>query len=84
MFVQREFSIWDFPDNIYVEIDSQIKEKVFEILYSKFGSRSQYSKNVGVNPADVRKYHLGYFKKQGKTYSQFIIKLENRDIDLVM
>lgn len=68
----KEFHIWDFPDSMYVLLDSSANKMFFRKMYSHFESRSQYSKFLNLHQTTVKEYDRRISTKKKKKYVQYI------------
>lgn len=68
----KSFHIWDFPDDIYILLNSGAKENLFINLYLKFGNRERLAKFLNLDPTTVKEYHIGLSGKNGRTWVQYI------------
>lgn len=55
----KTWTVWDFPDNIYILIKMEIREEFFKNMYKKFGSQKDYAKFVGKSLDSIENYYRG-------------------------
>jgi intein/homing endonuclease len=70
MRASKEFHIWDFPDSMYVLLESSANKMFFQIMYNHFESRRQYSKFLNLDPSTVRNYDKQTATNRKKKYIQ--------------
>ncbi len=51
--MQREWHIWDFPDNIYVKFSTEYKIKIYNMLKEKYKTRPLIAKALFCRPESV-------------------------------
>ena len=68
----KKFHIWDFPDSMYVLLDSPANELFFKKMYKQFESRRQYSKFLKLDPSTIKEYDNSTSTKNRKIYVQYI------------
>ena len=68
----KSFHIWDFPDDIYILLKNETKEKLFSYLYKKYGCRKNLARHFRISQYTIREYHRGYSDKDGKKWVQYI------------
>tara|TARA_Y100000310_G_C20693899_1_gene824151 strand:- start:3033 stop:4151 length:1119 start_codon:yes stop_codon:yes gene_type:complete len=64
----KTWHIWDPPDNVYVGLEPNFREKFFNIMFEKFGGKRPYARFLGVAQMTAKRYHKGYFEKKGVIY----------------
>jgi hypothetical protein len=68
----NKWHIWDLPDHIYVYIKDKFRNDMLNQIYLKFGSRRKFCLKIKECPGSFNKYHYGYFKKNGRKYTQYM------------
>ena len=67
----KSWHIWDFPDNIYVLIKSNVHEEFFNYVFKKFGGKRPYARFLNTSQMHVKKCWKRYFIKNNKKYVQY-------------
>lgn len=68
----KEWHIWDFPGNLYVLIENNVRRKFFETMYKKFGSQSNYAKFLNKERNTIQGHHYGRGWDLGKKHVKFM------------
>lgn len=80
----KEWHIWDFPNNIYIQLNDSFKEEFFNFMFKQFGSKRAYARFLQLNSTDVRKYQRGFSYKKGIKYPQALpLSLFKKSLNLM-
>lgn len=66
------WTIWDFPDNLYVLLSKETHTEFFNLMFRKFGGKRPYGRFLGVGQKHLKQYWKRYSRKNGNKYIQYI------------
>jgi len=68
----KTWTIWDFPDKLYILFNKKAHKEFFNYMFNKFGGKRPYARFLGISQMHLKQYWSSYSKKGGKKYIQYI------------
>ena len=60
----KEFHIWDFPDNVYIDINQSYKRKLYQKLEEQYKNMKSISEALNYYPSSIREFFIKDKKKK--------------------
>src|SRR3989344_1396438 len=57
--MDKSWHIWNFPDNLYVLIEENVRNEFFEEMYNIFGSQKSLATFLKMDRTSIQCYHYG-------------------------
>ena len=68
----REFHLFDFPNNIYINLNPKFRIKLFDNAISKIGNKTNLAKYLKREIININFWVAGYRIMYNKKYPEFI------------
>src|SRR3989344_6320765 len=70
--MDKSWHIWNFPDNLYVLIEENVRNEFFEEMYNIFGSQKSLATFLKMDRTSIQCYHYGRAWYKNKIAKRFL------------
>ncbi len=67
----REFHLWNFPDNLFIMLQSDVNDFFFKKMYILFLTQQRFSTFLGTHRQEINKYHRQIYTDRHKYYPKY-------------